>query len=74
MARDIFDKTIDKLVSAQEYELKVQQKQSVRVAQQVYLEKGRTAMGLFNREVKAIVTEYTKMHALIEFYKKKVIS
>lgn len=71
-AKELFECAIDKLAAAQEYELKNQQSQAIRVAQQVYLQKGREAMALFNTESHAIIREYHSLHSLIDFYKEQV--
>ena len=71
-AKNIFEKRVNKLIKAQEYELQNNEKNGIMTAHKVFIEKGVEVQNLFNTEVQALQKEYLSLYDLIRFYQKKV--
>jgi Cdc6-like AAA superfamily ATPase len=53
-SKDIFEKRVQKLIKAQEYELTNQESQAIRTAQEVFVQQGQSMIKLFDKEAKLL--------------------
>jgi len=73
-AKEIFQKRVNKLLKAQQYELKSQEAFGISAAHRVFEEKGAKVRELFQIEIGELMGEYRTLHDLIRFHQRKLKS
>ena len=73
-AKGIFQKRVNKLLKAQQYEVRSQESFAIRAAHEVFIKKGAEVRELFQADVVALMAEYRALHDLIRFYQRKLKS
>ncbi len=71
-AKEIFEARVQKLVRAQEYELRTQEPISIRTAQDVFLQHAEELRVMFQTEALSLQKQYQSVYDMIRFYQRTI--